>query len=97
MTPALPLPSRNSTRSSLNTRINVGLVFKCAEIPMGHQYRRKNSPIGVPSPVRVRISFSSLLVLYMRLLQIDFTTKDTKSTKERNHLSETLVSFVPSW
>src|ERR1700680_3454216 len=41
--------------------MNVGLVFRSAEIPTGNQYLRKNSPIGEPLPTRVSISFSSLV------------------------------------
>src|SRR5215472_346153 len=41
--------------------MNVGLAFRSAEMPTGNQYLRKNSPIGVPLPTRVSISFSSLV------------------------------------
>src|SRR6266550_7247479 len=100
MTPALPVPSRKSTKSSPNTRMNVGFNFKCAEMPIGHQYRRKKSPIGVPRPVRVRISFSSLVVLYIEILRAErrklpFATKITKN--RISHLQKHRLSFIPFW
>src|SRR5262249_7374340 len=33
MTPTRPLPPRNKTRSSPKTRMNVGLVLRCADAP----------------------------------------------------------------
>src|SRR5262249_45330570 len=51
--------------------MNVGLVFRSAEIPTGNQYLRKNSPIGVPLPTRVSISFCSLVSMRSLLVGID--------------------------
>src|SRR5437870_4140199 len=58
--PRRPELSRKSTRSSPRRRtFFVGHSSSSAVAAIGNQYRRSSSPIGVPAPTRVRISFFS--------------------------------------
>src|ERR1700745_3216198 len=67
-------------------------------MPMGHQSRRRNSPIGVPRPIRVRISFSSLLVRYIDLPpNLFLTAKNAKATKKKTLRSLRSLRLNSTW
>src|SRR5689334_13640026 len=61
MRPSRSVPSRNSTNSSANNFIFVGVPFGFTSWlnATGHQNLRNISPAGVPDPTRVNSSFSS--------------------------------------
>jgi hypothetical protein len=59
--------SRNATKSSDNKRTRTGepsAAGNSSGNSAGSQNRLSNSPMGVPGPVRVNVSFSSALSMF---------------------------------